>query len=92
MFMYVEGWKGHNGTVEVFPHEAFSKITTALKPVGESVASDGSKKYTFEDYDQLLDCPIEIGNQKEFSFQAAGIKVLPPRPEAHHPAMQTTVL
>lgn len=79
VFMYVDGCKGHNGTVEVFPHEAFSKVTTALKPVGESVASDGSKKFTFEDYDQLVDCPIEIGNQVEFSFEAAGL--------THHVAM-----
>jgi len=79
VFMYVEGCKAHKGTVEVFPHEVFSKITTALKPVGESVASDGSTKYSFEDYDHLVDCPIEIGNQKEFSFQAAGI--------THHVAM-----
>lgn len=79
VFMYVDGCKGHNGTVEVFPHEAFSKVTTALKPVGESVASDASKKFTFEDYDQLVDCPIEIGNQLEFSFEAAGLR--------HHVAM-----
>lgn len=79
VFMYVEGCKAKSGTVEVFPHESFSKITTALEPVAESIASDGSVKYTFEDYDQLLDCPIEIGNQKEFSFQAAGI--------THHVAM-----
>ena len=79
VFMYVEGCKAKSGTVEIFPHESFSKITTALEPVAESIASDGSVKYTFEDYDQLLDCPIEIGNQKEFSFQAAGI--------THHVAM-----
>ena len=79
VFMYVEGCKAHKGTVEVFPHEVFSKISTALKPIGESVASDGSTKFSFEDYDHLVDCPIEIGNQKEFSFQAAGI--------THHVAM-----
>ena len=74
VFMYVEGHKGDNGTVTVYPHQAFSEITTAMKEAGEGVAADGHKKFVFNDYDQLVDCPIEIGNQEVFSFTAAGIK------------------
>ena len=30
--------------------------------------------FTFADYDELVDSPIEIGNQEEFFFEAAGVK------------------
>ena len=74
VFMYVENHKDEKGTVEVVPFSGFKKITTALKKSNEGVAADGSSVYDFEDYDQLVDCPIEIGNQKEFTFEAAGVK------------------
>lgn len=74
IFMYVDGYKDSNGLLEVFPHESFSVITTALNEKSEGVTKDGSTTFEFENYDQLVDCPIEIGNQEEFSFTAAGIK------------------
>mgnify|MGYP006234023825 CR=1 FL=1 len=74
VFMYVDGLKEKSGNLEIYPYEGFSKITTALPKAGESVASDGSTTYTYADYDQLVDCPIEIGNQVEFDFDAAGVK------------------
>jgi predicted metalloprotease with PDZ domain len=73
IFMYVDGHKDQNGTVEVVPYQTFSKVTTALPKTSEGVQKD-QFVYTFEDYDQLVDCPIEIGNQEEFSFDAAGVK------------------
>ncbi len=74
IFMYAENHKDKKGTVEVVPYHTFKKITTALKKSSESVSSDGSTVFEYEDYDQLVDCPIEIGNQKEFTFEAAGVK------------------
>lgn len=74
VFMYVENHKDDAGKVEVFPHEGFSTITTALKVSGEGVTSDGSTTFDFNNYDQLVDCPMEIGNQETFSFTSAGIK------------------
>lgn len=74
VFMYIEGQKDKSGNLEVFPYQTFSKITTALPKAAESVAADGSKNFTYKDYDQLVDCPIEIGNQIEFDFDAAGVK------------------
>ena len=74
VFMYVDGYKEKSGKVEVFPHADFGVITTALKQEGEGVISDGSQTFVFDDYDQLVDCPIEIGNQELFSFEAAGVK------------------
>lgn len=76
VFMYVDGFKQLPGTLEVFPHSSFSVITTALEPAADAVARDGSTTFTFTDYDQLVDCPLEIGNQKEFTFTAAGVEHL----------------
>ena len=72
VFMYVKGYKDMNGRVDIKMHPIFSAVTTALKPNGEEVARDGLRSFVFEDYDHLVDSPIEIGNQEIFSFEAAG--------------------
>jgi predicted metalloprotease with PDZ domain len=74
VFMYVEGYKDKKGTLEVVPHASFKTITTALPKAGMSVQKDGSQTFEFSNYDQLLDCPIEIGNQTVFDFMASGTK------------------
>lgn len=74
VFMYVEGFKNLPGTVNVMPYKEFKTITTALKPEAEGVTGDGAQKFRFTDYDQLVDCPIEVGNQVVFDFMAAGVK------------------
>lgn len=74
VFMYVDGHKDQNGTIEIFPFAGFKKITTPLEESSEGVAADGSKKYMFEDYDELVDSPIEIGNQEVFTFMASGVE------------------
>ena len=74
VFMYVDGFKEKAGQVEVFPYEEFHVVTTALKESSEGVSRDGSETFDFVNYDQLVDCPMEIGNQEVFSFTAAGIK------------------
>lgn len=80
VFMYPEGYKDLGGRLTVYPHETFEKVTTAMPIAAEGVANDDSPfVYEFEDFDHLVDCPIEIGNQEEFSFEAAGVK--------HHVAM-----
>lgn len=72
VFMYNEETKNLKGELQIFPHATFRTITTALKPSPESVVSE-SKSYTFDHYDNLVDCPIEIGNQEVFTFNAAGV-------------------
>ena len=67
VFMYTEKSKNNPGKVEIIPYKDFNTITTALRKEGES------NTYLFENYDQLVDCPIEIGNQKVFDFDAAGV-------------------
>lgn len=74
VFMYVDGLNDKPGKLEIYPYKSFSKITTALKPAAESVAKDGSSVYQYDNYDHLVDCPIEIGNQVVFTFDAAGVK------------------
>ena len=75
VFMYPEGHKDLGGRLTIYPHESFEKVATALPVLAEGVANDDSPfVYSFEDYDNLADCPIEIGNHEEFSFEAAGVK------------------
>jgi len=74
VFMYVDGYQDLKGHLTIFPHKDFSTISTALECADEGIVADGNKVYKFENYDQLIDCPIEIGNQIVFDFDAAGVK------------------
>ncbi len=73
VFMYVDGHQEKTGRLSVFPFKDFKKVSTALSKVNESVAADGEQTFTFKNYDELIDCPIEIGNQDIFTFKAAGV-------------------
>ncbi len=73
VFMYLDGQKQLPGELTVKPYKDFKKVSTSLTPADESVASDGTVKFKFNDYDQLVDCPIEVGNQEVFHFMAAGV-------------------
>lgn len=73
MFMYLDGHKETGGELLVQPHASFKRVSTGLTL--KSLMKQGSNQtFTFENYDQLVDCPIEIGNQFEFDFEAAGVK------------------
>jgi len=75
VFMYAEQFRYQGGHLTVTLPSGFAKITTALEEKsGETVVGDGMRTYTYEDYDQLIDCPIEIGNQTVFEFTASGCK------------------
>lgn len=41
-------------------------------PLDQTLKGAG-QRFTFENYDQLVDCPMEIGNQEIFEFSAAGV-------------------
>lgn len=73
VFMYVDQYKEKQGQLEIFPYADFKKITTALPKESEGITKDGSQSFTFENYDQLVDCPIEIGNHEVFEFSASGV-------------------
>jgi len=74
IFMYVDELKNKTGNLTVIPHASFKKVTTSLPQKSEGTTGDGLHQFTFESYDQLADCPIEIGNHALFDFTAAGVK------------------
>ena len=74
VFMYIEETKNLKGILEIFPYKEFKIISTALPIPKDGISKDGSYEYVFENYDQLVDCPIEIGNHEVFEFNAAGAK------------------
>ncbi len=74
IFMYVDGSKQNDGKVDIYPHEDFSTITTPLIKASDSIRYEGAKTFKYENYDELVDSPIEIGNQEVFEFDAAGCK------------------
>ncbi len=73
MFMYLDGHKETGGELVVQPHASFKRISTGLS-LKSDVKQGNNQTFTFDNYDQLVDCPIEIGNQYEFEFEAAGVK------------------
>jgi predicted metalloprotease with PDZ domain len=74
IFMYVDNFKDTKGILKVFPFETFKKINTALPIAPLELQGNAYQAFEFENYDQLVDCPIEIGNQVVFEFNAAGVK------------------
>jgi predicted metalloprotease with PDZ domain len=71
VFMYTEKSKNQSGNVTIFPHESFKRISTSLP--GDQGYTGLGQRFQFENYDQLVDCPMEIGNQEIFEFTAAGV-------------------
>lgn len=69
IFMFVDGQLAQPAIVKIIPLQGWEKISTGLEPVP-------NKTNTFyaQNFDQLFDCPIEVGNQNIFYFDAAGVK------------------
>ncbi|MCE3297327.1 MAG: peptidase domain protein [Crocinitomicaceae bacterium] len=74
VFMYVDKLREKSGTLSVIPYETFKKVSTAMPVAGERMSSDKGFEFSFMNYDQLVDCPIEIGNHETFDFTAEGVK------------------
>ena len=73
VFMYTEETRNQLGVIKIYPHASFKKVSTALAPA-DFKSEPGCQTFVFKDYDQLVDSPIEIGNQQEFSFMATGVR------------------
>ena len=71
VFMYIEKAMNQAGSLTIFPYESFKRISTSLQ--SDNTNKDSGQRFTYENYDQLIDCPIEIGNQEIFEFTAAGV-------------------
>jgi predicted metalloprotease with PDZ domain len=74
MFMYLDGFKETGGQLTVQPHTSFKKISTGLMAKSSAGKQGNQQVFSFDSYDQLVDCPLEIGNQEIFEFTAAGVK------------------
>ncbi|MCL5067713.1 MAG: peptidase M61, partial [Thaumarchaeota archaeon] len=71
VFMYVEGHENENILLSIDKKEDWKEISTGL----ESVTSEKSlPTFSAPDYDTLIDSPIEIGNQKVYSFLVGGVE------------------
>ena len=67
VFMYVDGAKNTSGKLKIKPYKSFKKISTSLTKKGKNT-------FVYVNYDELVDSPIEIGNHKEYTFEAGGVK------------------
>lgn len=67
VFCYIQGREDDAIELEIKPYKKFKKISTGLEQVRKNV-------FVAENYDHLIDCPIEIGNQQIYSFDVDGKK------------------
>lgn len=67
VFMYVKGMLNAECELEIKPYKEWKKISTGLRKTGDN-------KYSAENYDVFVDCPIEIGNQEILEFESDGKK------------------
>lgn len=66
VFMYIPDMLNTGGNLEIQLPTEFKKVSTALKGSGTT--------FTYDNMDELYDCPIEIGNHLEFEFMSAGCR------------------
>ncbi len=68
-FVYVADRQQIPATVTVELPAAWSRVSTALPAVPGQ-----ANTFRAANYDELVDSPLELGNQQEFSFTARGLK------------------
>lgn len=73
LFMYLDGKKELGGNLTIHLPTTFKKVSTGLSRIESTDSKASIQRFSFDSYDQLVDCPIEIGNQIEFEFNAAGV-------------------
>jgi len=67
VFLYVDELANAPISLKIIPHASFAKVSTALP------STDQNFTYLAKNLDELIDSPIEIGNQQVFSFKVKGI-------------------
>lgn len=65
--MFVNSNTQQSGNVQL-------KFPDNWKSVSTTLINKGNNTYTYDNYDELVDSPIEIGNQEEITFDVAGVK------------------
>ena len=66
VLLYVAKWAKQPQELSIVPHKDFKKVSTALKNVG-------GLNYIAKDLDELIDSPIEIGNQQVWNFKVNNV-------------------
>lgn len=66
--MYLDNHLNLGGTLKLSPYVTWRKATTALPAV-----ADNPWIRTFQNFDELVDSPLEMGNHETFTFKAAGV-------------------
>lgn len=74
MFMFIDELRNIPHDLTIIPFKDWKKVSTSLTNLSEK-----GFQYQAEDYDILVDSPVEIGNHKTFDFTSAGV--------LHHVAM-----
>jgi predicted metalloprotease with PDZ domain len=69
VFMWAEGLQEKETHLHITPYREWKKIATALPTI-----DNDPWKRSAENYDLLIDSPIEIGNHHSFFFDAQGIR------------------
>jgi len=70
VFMWVEGQQSVPHQLHVELPGEWKQVSTALAP---SHSKEGVFAYRAANYDELVDCPLQLGNHAEITFAAAGI-------------------
>jgi predicted metalloprotease with PDZ domain len=78
LFMFIDDLKNTPHNVTIIPFKDWKKVSTSLPVMAINGKSKGHQ-YQAPNYDILVDCPVEIGNQETFDFISAGV--------THHVAM-----
>jgi predicted metalloprotease with PDZ domain len=72
VFMYVEGLEAQPAILEVTPFKGWNVVSTGLPLLEERPA--GTRLYWAQNFDILVDSPIEIGNQDVYGFTAGSVQ------------------
>jgi predicted metalloprotease with PDZ domain len=67
MFMYIPQLMKEKSILKVIPHKSFRKVSVALPLIDEN-------EFQVENFDTLVDSPIEIGNHEIIEFESMGVK------------------
>lgn len=68
LFMYIADHLELPSIVSINPYNGWEKVSTALPSIANK-----NNTFTCDNFDVLVDSPILIGNQEEYSFTACGI-------------------
>lgn len=74
IFMFIDELRNQKSTLTIVPFKGWKKVSTSLPKISEKEFI-----YEAENYDILVDSPVEIGNHVTFDFNSAGV--------LHHVAM-----